>query len=394
MRGSTLPDVDPGLVSFREAVVRALATVGDAPDAPDRRPPDARTLWRALGKAGVISALYERPSGDSRCGPGIPRLDVLLTELDSRYPTGLVLSVCVQVATVIPVLREATARGAAKRVGQGALGGDLIIALGVTDDAAAGSDLLNAGTRLRAAGDGAVLDGGKDWITNACFCDYALVLARHREVRHFTSFRWVLVPATAPGVSARPASETLFAGSGVGHLRFRDVALADDYLAGPPGRGLGGFVRHVGTERLAGALWARALCRRVLSATRQRLARRALGGRSLWENDALRKRFARCLVELRRIDALCRMHQTGLDGIDAASGMLLKASVAESVSLILGECVQMRGADAFRDGGEAILQAEAAMFGIAGGATGAMLAGIADHADELLEARTPMEERT
>jgi hypothetical protein len=64
--------------------------------------------------------------------------------------------------------------------------------------------------------------------------------------------------------------------------------------------------------------------------------------------------------------------------------MALKAAYAESAERILSECVSLRGADSFRDGGLARLREQAAMFGIAGGATGAMLAGVADHADELL----------
>jgi hypothetical protein len=82
------------------------------------------------------------------------------------------------------------------------------------------------------------------------------------------------------------------------------------------------------------------------------------------------------------------MHRDGLaDAQSAAAGMALKAAVGASVEQILGECADLRGADAFRDGGEASLRAEAAMFRVAGGATGAMLAGIADHADTLLRAR-------
>jgi citronellyl-CoA dehydrogenase len=59
--------------------------------------------------------------------------------------------------------------------------------------------------------------------------------------------------------------------------------------------------------------------------------------------------------------------------------------VAESLDAVLGDCAQLVGADAFAPGGLAQLRAEAGMFAIAGGARGAMLAGIADHATDLLE---------
>ncbi|XVV01037.1 hypothetical protein ACQPW3_26915 [Actinosynnema sp. CA-248983] len=64
--------------------------------------------------------------------------------------------------------------------------------------------------------------------------------------------------------------------------------------------------------------------------------------------------------------------------------MVVKVAVAESVDRVLAVCAELVGAESFADGGVAGLRAEAAMFGIAGGASGALLAGIADHADELL----------
>jgi hypothetical protein len=104
-------------------------------------------------------------------------------------------------------------------------------------------------------------------------------------------------------------------------------------------------------------------------------------------NEAVRARFARCLVELRRVEATCAQYMVVAGARDALlSSMLLKAATAESLDLVLGECVQLLGAEAFRDGGPAELRAAAAMFGVAGGATGAMLAGVAEHADELLGA--------
>jgi citronellyl-CoA dehydrogenase len=192
----------------------------------------------------------------------------------------------------------------------------------------------------------------------------------------------VLVPTDTIGVHTEPAAGPLFAGSGVGHLRFDGVTLDRDHLLGRPGRGLPTFARHVATERIAGAFWARAICRRVLADTHRRLAARLVDGHPLWDNDAVRARFAGCLVELRRIDAMCAQHTTAVDTL--LSSMLLKAATAQSLDHVLAECVQLGGADAFRPGGPAELHAATAMFGIAGGATGAMLAGIAEHATDLI----------
>jgi alkylation response protein AidB-like acyl-CoA dehydrogenase len=332
---------------------------------------DGRSLWLALGQAGVLTDLF---APDLR----LDRVDALVTALDERFGVGAVLSVCVQVATALPILREAAAK-----VYDVALRGEVQLALAVTDDGAAGSELMALSTEARLTADTVTLTGGKAWITNACTADYAVVLARHRPQRHFTSFLLVLVPTGVPGVFAEPAAGALFAGSGVGHLRFDGVRLDRGHVLGQPGRGLLTFGRHVVTERLAGAFWARAICRRVLADTHRWLAGRPANGRPLWDNDAIRARFARCLVELCRLDALCARHAAG---VDVLASMVLKVATAESLELVLAECVQLRGADAFRPGGPAELRAETAMFGVAGGATGALLAGIAEHADALLGA--------
>ncbi|MFC4049250.1 acyl-CoA dehydrogenase family protein [Actinomadura syzygii] len=363
--------------AFRRAVV-------DAADATGTRP-----LWRALGKLGVLDGLYDAAEVDTE------RLDVLLTELDARQPLGTVLAVCVQVASAIPLLRSAAhVSPLARTVAAEAQRGEAVLALAATDAAASGSALMNMGTRARIDDDGVTISGGKDWIANGGACDYALVLARHRPARHFTSFCWTLVPARNPGVRRERATTRHFAGADVAHLRFADVRLDRAHVIGRPGRALAEFARHIGAERLAGALWARALCRRVLRDTHRYLSERPADGGSLWHNQAVRERFARCLVEWSRLDAMCAAHTaTAHTGGTSAitEGMVLKAAYAQSADRILGECADLRGAEAFSDGpfgdgGLVGLRAQAAMFGIAGGATGAMLAAIADNAADLLGA--------
>jgi acyl-CoA dehydrogenase len=338
--------------------------------------PGPRELWRGLGESGVLAELS--PPGDTQPDPA--RLSRLLADLDGALPAGLVLSVCVQVGTVIPLLRTFAGHSPlAAKVLATMLHGDCVTALAATDAGLSGSSLLDARTELREAGNEVVLTGGKDWITNALCCDYALVLTRHSAARHFTSFSWILLPAECAGVTRKSAGDELLPGSGLGHLAFDGVRLGGEHLVGRRGRGLAEFAQRIGTERLASALWARAMCRRVLASTHQYLLTRPAGDGTLWHNAAVRQRFGGCLTELARLDTLC---QRGVGS--AAEGMVLKAACAESAERILSECVSLRGADSFRDGGLAQQRAQAAMFGIAGGATGAMLAGVAEHAAELL----------
>jgi acyl-CoA dehydrogenase len=316
--------------------------------------PDLRSLWRVLAEAGVLEELRPLVSDGGMSGSAV--LDDVLAELDAQLPTGQMLAFCVHLALALPLLeRQATASPLAQQVFQRVLTGRCLVAVAATDAEISGSTLASAVTGLTTTESELRLVGSKDWITNASQCDYLLVLSRHRPAVHFSSFRWVL----------------LSAGSA-------------EQLVGRSGRGLAELARQMQTERLVGAIWAHALCRRVLADTHRFLVRRRAGAGPLWDNQVIRQRFARCLVELRRLQALRRLEPTQPPG---TSGMVLKVACADAVQLIIAECCDLRGADAYHDNGTALLRSQSTMFGVAGGATGALLAGIAENADELLVAR-------
>lgn len=372
---------------FRERVRGALAGL------PATAP--LRTVWQALGRAGATAALYEGPGPATGTAAGAPgrgtgpsvdpgRLGELLTAVDARGDNGVTLGVLVQVASALP-LAGSVPDGPAADAYRNAVAGSSVLALAATDAAAAGSDLAGLGTRITTSGGKLVLDGGKRWITGACVADHLLVLARHRPGRHFTSFAWVLVPADAPGVTVRPAGTDLLTGSATGHIAFDGVRLGTDHLAGRPGRGMASFARHMATERLAGAQWAVALVGRVLEDTRHRLANRTVDDRPLWHNDAVRRDFATCLVQLAQLRALCgSLARQITEHQDLAAAALLKSAVGLTVDPVLARCAQLQGADGLEAGGAQSIRAEAAVFGIGGGATELMLGSVADSACLLL----------
>ncbi|TWV47507.1 acyl-CoA dehydrogenase [Streptomyces misionensis] len=338
-------------------------------------------MWRTCGAAGLIEGLY-----DNKGDVAPRRLAELLTAVDARGDNGVTLSLLVQTASALPILAAgAPASGPVHEALHSVLSGANTLALAATDSAAAGSDLADLGTEMTIGPDEIVLRGGKRWITTACAASWFLVLARHRPGRHFTSFTWVLVPADAPGVRITPADTDLLAGSATGHVEFTDVRLAPDLLVGRPGRGMLAFAQHMGTERLAGGLWARALTARVLADTKERLTRRHVDGRPLWHNSSVRQRFATCLVQVGQLHALCETlgeritrHQ------DLAAAALLKSAVGLTADSVLAVCAQLQGADGLSHDGAQRIRAEAAVFGIGGGVTELVLDAVADHADPWL----------
>jgi len=340
--------------------------------------------WAALGSAGEISKVYR----DHRPERGVDptRLRALLGSLDARGDVGVVLSSCVQLATALPLLAESAPDSPATAA---TLSGAAITALAATD-IGAGSDLTSLCTRVEKLSNGIMVTGEKRWITNATVADWLLVLARHREGSHFTNFSWVLVPADAPGVSIEPADTALFTGAGVGHIHLDAVVLPTSAVIGGVGRGLPTFARHIAVERLAGGLWASAMCHRALSTTKKWLTGRG----ALWQRESVREGFARALVLARQLDALAMALGPRIsEQRDHAAAALLKASAGITIDQVLSVCAHLHGAQGFTISGIQQLRSEAAVFGIAGGTTEIVLASVADQADRLLLEFAPSELR-
>ncbi|MEU6073663.1 acyl-CoA dehydrogenase [Micromonospora sp. NPDC047074] len=363
-------------------------TADAAPPTPDHPARVRATLaaqpsaaWCVLGRAGLLEPLYHGTPRRIRRD----RLAGLLTELDAARPVGQTLSVCVQAATVVPLLDEMAAHSpVAAAIRDAALAGHATVALAATD-AGPGSDLAALDCRLTIEGADVILDGRKRWITNATVADHLLVLARHRPGRHFTSFTWVLVPATAPGVRVDPADTPLFTGAGLGEVEFTDVRLPAAHVVGRRGHGLAAFARHIATERLAGALWGVALCRRVVAATAERLAHRVVVDQPLVRHPVVRQSLARAVVRTRQLAALCDdLGPRVTNGPDAGAAAALKVAVADTTREVLDLCGQLQGADGFGPAGTQLTRAEAAVFGIGGGTTELVLDVVADHLDPLL----------
>ncbi|PHX41998.1 acyl-CoA dehydrogenase [Pseudomonas sp. NZIPFR-PS5] len=341
-----------------------------------------RKIWAELGASGALADVYR--DGKPQNGVDPDKLRVLLGSLDARDDAGMVLSACVQLASSLPLLAEMAPESLALAA---TLAGDAITAWAATD-VGSGSDLTALATTATVIGDRVVVSGEKRWITNATEADWLLVLARRREGSHFTNFSWVLVPADAPGVSAKPADIALFQNAGVGHIHLEEVSLPLSAVIGGAGRGLPLFARHIAVERLASGLWASAMCYRALSATKAWLSARG----DIWQQHGVRERFARALVQARQLDALARMVATRIAiEHDHAAAALLKASAGIAVNQVLETCAHLYGAEGFVNDGMQRLRTEAAIFAIAGGATEVVLGGVADQADVLLRAFSPLE---
>ena len=102
----------------------------------------------------------------------------------------------------------------------------------------AGSDAAAQRTTAVRDGDGWVINGTKNWITNAPVADVSVLFTmtdREAGVRGITAF---IVPMDAPGVSTSPPDEKLgIRGSQTSQIMLEDVRLPGDALLGEVGGG-------------------------------------------------------------------------------------------------------------------------------------------------------------
>ncbi|MEE1927857.1 acyl-CoA dehydrogenase [Streptomyces sp. TRM 70351] len=353
-------------------------------------PPGARAVWAALGAAGDLEDLYEPSRRDPRYGLDPHALEALLSKADAVHGTGVTLSVCVQAAGALPLLHDVRGNETAAALGARARKGRAVLAVAATDSETAGSDLANLETRVDEDAGGLLLQGGKRWIVNALHADHALVLARHRDGGHFTSFTLLLVPLDLPGVRREATGTRMFDGSGLGSLYFDRVRLPTTHRLGGTGRGLAAFSRRISTERLASGLWANALARRTLTETRRLLRSRTVGGAPQEQHPVVRHQLAEALTGQQQLQALCeRCCAPAGPATPPVSALtaVLKATGARTLEQVLDTCARFSGAEAFLRDGLQEARAEVAMFGTAGGTTHLLYDLIADHADALLGPR-------
>lgn len=340
-----------------------------------------RDLWAALGEAGLIEWMY--PDGAVAAGVVSERLAHVLAAAGERFSFGSTMSLCVQAATALPLL--ATGSGPCEEALRRALAGQAVVALAATD-VTAGSDLASLRTEARLGEREAELGGAKRWINNAVAAEFLLVLARHRPGPHFTNFTWFLVPANAPGVTVRPSDTALFDGSDTGDIDLDGVRLGNEHIIGRLGMGFAAFIRHIGPERLAGALWSVELCRGTLDSTLRWLKNRPYGDGTLWDLDSVRQRFAKSLIAVHQLQGLCdRLRDRVVEGHDNTAAAMLKATAGTIVNQVMETCGQLQGSHGFSTGGVQQLRAQAAIFGISGGATEIVRSIVAESAQEELD---------
>jgi acyl-CoA dehydrogenase len=220
-----------------------------------------------------------------------------------------------------------------------------------------GSDVLGMTTTARRDGHDWVLSGRKAWITNAPFCDVALVIAVTHPggSRSLTAF---FVEADRPGFTRGPVLQTILDDGLTGELWLDEVHVPDGNRLGEVGQGLALAMTYINWRRMCRggmcAGWSRLLIDRAI----ERATTRQVFGERLADRQAVQHMLAEMEADHYSARAASILAQAELDTLGAHAIPLsdrakLLVSMIKLVNdqaffRIADRAVQLRGASGLR----------------------------------------------
>jgi alkylation response protein AidB-like acyl-CoA dehydrogenase len=243
--------IPPEFLDFR-ATIRQIAQERVAPraaeiDATGEYPWDIRRL---LGENDVLALPFGEEHGGT--GTGTLMLQMAVEEL-AKADASCALILMVQELGTLPIQLFGSEELKARFLPRCATGEwSPAFALSEPD---AGSDPASMRTTARRDGDGWVINGAKNWITNAGIADFYVVFAvTDREQRRITAF---VVEKDTPGLSIGKLEHKLgIRGSPTGSPVFDDVRVPQENVVGEVGKGLSVALGTLQRTRLGAAAQA------------------------------------------------------------------------------------------------------------------------------------------
>lgn len=249
-------------------------------------------LVRSVGELGAFGLLVDEQYGGA--GADLRSLCIAAEEI-ATVDSSLAVTVHVQAISVALLAHLAQGREELlSSIMPSAARGETFVSFGLTEPTG-GSDAGNIATRARRDGDGWVINGAKQFITNSGtpFSKYIILFAATGENGPRPAVSAFLVPLDAPGVTVGGSYPKLGWKSSDTHpLFFEDVRVPEDALLGTEGKGYGEALRFLTWARLPIAAMSTGLIRGCLSDTLRFVKERESFGRRLGDHQDISFRVA------------------------------------------------------------------------------------------------------
>jgi alkylation response protein AidB-like acyl-CoA dehydrogenase len=209
----------------------------------------------------------------------------------------------------------------------------------------AGSDPASMRTTAVRDGDSWVINGAKNWITNASIADFYVVFAvSDREQRRMSAF---IVEKDRPGFAVAKLEHKLgIRGSPTGQLSFDDVRVPAENLIGAEGKGLSVALATLERTRLGAGAQAVGIAQGATDYATAYAKERVAFGKPIFDLQAIQFKLAemetRTAAARELLYKACAMADRGEPGLGKYSSMA-KLFASDTAMYVTVEAVQVLG---------------------------------------------------
>lgn len=302
-----------------------------------------RMFWKKLGEQGYLCPQVEEKYGGLGTDFGYA---VVLNEEMERVGTGLI-GIGLHNDIVIPYIESYGTEEQKKRWLPGAISGEIITAIGMTEPGA-GSDLAGIQTSAIRDGDDYIINGEKTFITNGYTADLVVIVAKtnpkanppHRGISLF------VVEAGTPGFKkGKKLAKLGQHANDTSELIFEDVRVPKTNLLGEEGTGFYYLMEKLQQERLMVAIQGLAAAERMLEVTVDYVKQRKAFGTTINKFQNTQFKIAEMATELEVgrafVDRLIIDHMAGNAIVTEVS--MAKWWITDIAKKVAGECLQLHG---------------------------------------------------
>lgn len=205
---------------------------------------------------------------------------------------GLNMGLAVQTDMAMPPIEKFGSTEIKEKYLRGAIAGDLILSLGITEPDA-GSDVAGIKTRAVRDGDDYIINGSKVFITNGLRADLIVLVTKTSDEPGFDGFTLFLVETKTPGFEVSRRLEKLgMHASDTAELSFTDMRVPAENMLGEEGKGFYNIMWELQSERMVAACACTAGAQRALEKTMEYAKEREAFGRPIGKFQSIRHKIA------------------------------------------------------------------------------------------------------